>query len=226
MKKTWILFVASRYIFRGRGNSPVLSVLGIGIGVLALIVIIAVMNGFQLGFIESILEISSYHLRLEAVPREKIEEAREILLSVPGIRAVIPFREFQALARGRRTGQQAVLVRGVPQNAVEIDRVMESRLDFEEGFFDIADSGSVLLGTELARRLGLGLGDNLDIFSISGIFSAEEEGGGLENFTVTGIFRTGFYEYDFSWAFVNIENESFFFRRHQYYSGDKNSKPF
>jgi lipoprotein-releasing system permease protein len=64
LKNKWIWFVASRYIFKGRFNSPVLSVLGIAVGVLALIVIIAVMNGFQLGFIESILEISSYHLRL------------------------------------------------------------------------------------------------------------------------------------------------------------------
>ena len=57
----WIGFVALRYVSRGRKNSPspIFSVLGIATGVLALMVIISVMNGFQLGFIESILEISS-----------------------------------------------------------------------------------------------------------------------------------------------------------------------
>ena len=210
MKHNWIWFVASRYIFKGRGNSPVLSVLGIATGVLALIVIIAVMNGFQLGFIESILEISSYHLRLESVPQDRIEELRENIVSVPGIKTAVPFREFQALARGKRYNQQAVLVRGLPQDALEYDVLMKSKLDFEEGSFDVSSSGSVLLGTELARRLGVEIGDSVTMFSITGILSAEEDSGGLENFTVTGIFRTGFYEYDCSWAFVNIENDSFF----------------
>ena len=208
MKKAWIWFVASRYIFKGRGSSPVLSILGIAIGVLALIVIIAVMNGFQLGFIESILEISSYHLRLESVPENNITEAQRLILSAPGTRAAVPFKEFQALARGRRSGQQAVLVRGLPQNAPEIDRVMGNRLDFESGYYDISQSGSVLLGSELARRLGLGLGDEVTMFSISGILSAEDENGGIENFIIKGIFRTGYYEYDCTWAFINIEDNN------------------
>ena len=210
MRKNWIWFVASRYIFKGRGSSPVLSVLGIAVGVLALIVIIAVMNGFQLGFIESILEISSYHLRLESVPQDKIPQVQEMLLSVPTVRAAVPFREFQALARGRRNGQQAVLVRGLPENALAIDRAMESRLDFEEGSFDISDHDSVLMGAELARRLGLSIGDYVTMFSISGILSAQDEGGGLEDFKISGIFRTGYYEYDNSWALINIERDGFF----------------
>jgi lipoprotein-releasing system permease protein len=206
----WIWFIASRYIFKGRFNSPVLAILGIAFGVLALIVIIAVMNGFQLGFIESILEISSYHLRLESVPSRRIEEVREIMLSVPGVRAAVPFREFQALGRGRRTGQQAILVRGLPEDVITQDRVMGLRLDFEEGSFDISDHNSVLLGTELARRLGLEIGDYVTLYSITGIMSAEEEGAGLNDFTITGIFRSGYYEYDCTWAFVNVENDSFF----------------
>ncbi|MDR2079964.1 MAG: ABC transporter permease, partial [Treponema sp.] len=71
--RDWIGFVAIRY-FRGRRRNtnspaPVLAILGIATGVLALTVILAVMNGFQLGFIESILEISSYHLRIEPFPQ-------------------------------------------------------------------------------------------------------------------------------------------------------------
>ena len=204
----WVLYVASRYIFKGRGNSPVLSVLGIAVGVLALIVIIAVMNGFQLGFIESIIEISSYHIRLESFPPDKINEIQQIILSIPGVRAAVPFKEYQALARGRRSGQQAILVRGLNEDALEIDRMMESRLDFEEGYFDLSDPGYILLGAELARRLGIGTGDNVTVFSITGILSAEEEGG-LDNFIVRGIFRTGYYEYDCSWAIVNMQSESF-----------------
>jgi lipoprotein-releasing system permease protein len=206
-----MFFVASRYIFKGRNNSPVLAVLGIATGVLALIVIIAVMNGFQLGFIESILEISSYHLRLEFFPEDKTEELQELMLTIPDVKAAVPFKEFQALARGRSSGQQAVFVRGLNENTLEIDKTMGTRLDFEDGSFDISGYGNVLLGIELAQRLGLGVGDEVTLFSISGILSAEDEDGGLETFKITGIFRTGYYEYDYSWAIINIESALFSF---------------
>ena len=208
MKLPWILFIAFRYIFKGRSNSPVLAVLGIAVGVLALIVIIAVMNGFQLGFIESILEISSYHLRLESFSDEDVAGLQNIMLSIPGVRAAVPFKEFQALARGRRTSQQAVLVRGLNEDAADIDKLMNSRLDFEDGFFDLSDSENILLGSELARRLGVGMGDTITLFSITGIISAEDDESGVETFFVAGIFRTGYYEYDCSWAFINIDKSA------------------
>ena len=211
MNIKWIWFAASRYILKRRRNSPVLAVLGIATGVLALIVIISVMNGFQLGFIESIIEISSFHLRLESLPEEKDARLHEILISVPLINAAVPFMEFQALAKGRRTGHQAVMLRALPENALELDKSMKNKLDFERGFFDISNAGSVLLGVELARRLGVELEDNITLYSISDILSAEDEGTGLETFTVTGIFRTGYYEYDYSWAFINIDNARTFF---------------
>jgi len=211
LKNTWAFFVAARYIFKGRSSSPVLSVLGIAVGVLALIVIIAVMNGFQLGFIESILEISSYHLRLEFFPEEKSKELQETAVSLSGVTAAVPFREFQGLARGKRSSQQAVLVRGLPENALFLDLKMSEKLDFfkfGDGNFNISNN-NILLGTELARRLNLRIGDEVTIYSITGIFNAEDEGG-YDNFTVTGIFNTDYYEYDLGLAIININSKAFF----------------
>jgi lipoprotein-releasing system permease protein len=209
-KLKWIWFVAARYIFRrrrGRSSSSALAVLGIATGVLALIVILAVMNGFQLSFIESILEISSCHLRVESFPFEKTGEAIGVIRNIPGISAAIPFREFQGLARGKRSGQQAVLIRGIPPDTPALDPGMISRLDFEEGSFDLADHSSLLLGSELARRLGVRCGDEIVLFSITGIFSGgqEDEDAEIQPFIISGIFRTGFYEYDTGWGFVNID---------------------
>ncbi|MCL2068099.1 MAG: ABC transporter permease [Treponema sp.] len=205
MKFNWIWFVAGRYIFKGRRNP--LAVLGIAVGVLALIVIIAVMNGFQLSFIESILEISSYHLRVESFNEEGIEDIRNAALTAGGIKAAVPFREFQGLARGRRAGQQAVLVRGLPPDAAHHDSGLGRMLIFEEGGFDISSSNSVLLGAELARRLSVRMGDEVTLFSISGILSpADDEDSGKAVFIVNGLFRTGYYDYDTGWAFINIES--------------------
>jgi lipoprotein-releasing system permease protein len=216
MNLRWIWFIAARYIFRKqrKSPSPVLSILGIATGVFALIVIITVMNGFQLSFIESILEISSYHLRVGPLGYDVAENSGADVTALSGVSAAVPFREFQALFRGRRGGQQSALVRGVPPDALKKDAAMSARLVFEEGDFDLYNGNNILLGAELARRLGAKTGDPVNLFSIPSIFSAaddeEDEGSGLQVFTVTGIFRTGYYEYDTSWAFVNIKSAASF----------------
>ena len=224
MNFRWIWFIAARYIFhkQKKSPSPVFSILGIAVGVFALIVIIAVMNGFQLGFIESILEISSYHLRAGPVTaghaETAAEEAAAVVLDIPGVEAAVPFLEFQALVRGRRGGQYAALVRGLPADALYRDTAMARRLEFEEGSFDLTDdlddTRKILLGVELARRLGLKMGDDITLYSIQSLFSAAAEnsgdGAGLLVFTVAGIFRTGFYEYDTGWAFVGMESAAQF----------------
>jgi lipoprotein-releasing system permease protein len=197
--------VASRYVRRGRGNSPspVLAILGIATGVLALTVIIAVMNGFQLGFIESILEISSYHVRVSGLPPEDADLLAEELRGVPGIIAAVPFCEFQALVRGNRGGQRGILIRALPPEAPERDKGMASRLEFQAGSFDIAGDGNILLGSELARSLAVRPGDEITVFSIDDLFGGERLG--IHTFTVTGVFRTGYYEYDTALGFVNLE---------------------
>ncbi|MDR1505651.1 MAG: ABC transporter permease [Treponema sp.] len=202
----WIGFVANRLVSRGRGV-PVLPVLGIAVGVLALTVVIAVMNGFQLGFIESILEISSYHVRLDLAAEggtainTKPEELAAKVREVPGVRSAVPFREIQGIVRGG-FGQQGILIRGLPPSAAKDDAGMAEKLDFESGFFDIEESDSILLGAELARRLRVQKGDTLTVISVSAIGPDETEN---TTFTVKGIFRSGFYEYDLGWAFINFD---------------------
>jgi lipoprotein-releasing system permease protein len=203
----WIGYASSRYISSRRRDksspSSVLAVLGICTGVLALIVIIAVMNGFQLGFIESILEISSFHIRVE-LPEDREEAVLKELAGLSGVRSVLPFREIQALLRGQRSGPQVAMVRALPENTAALDAGMMEKLIFESGSFDLSREYSILLGAELARRLAVEVGDELSVISVSGLIPDEME---AENtpFTVRGIFRSGFYEYDLSWAIINIE---------------------
>ncbi|GHV27252.1 hypothetical protein AGMMS4952_08620 [Spirochaetia bacterium] len=220
----WIGFVAIRY-FRGRKNSkspaPVLAILGIATGVLALTVILAVMNGFQLGFIESIVEISSYHLRIESFPGgERGEALREALEEQGGITSTVPFREIQGILRGRQRGHHGAVIRGLPPDALERDPGMAGRLTFEKGSFNLKEKSSILLGAELARRLDADIGDWISVVSVSAsmedmLGGGEEKAGNgsgrdpntesSSRFLVTGIFRSGFYEYDLGWAFINID---------------------
>jgi len=204
--RRWIGFVAARYVSRGRRNSPspVFSVLGIATGVLALTVIIAVMNGFQMGFIESILEISSCHLRVDYPASYGETELIENIRSLPDVLSVLPFHELNVLIRGRQTSSRGALIRGVPHNALELDRGLANRLEIESGFFDLESSGSVVLGAELARHLSVRTGDEVNLLSITGTIGEAAENSN-QTYTVTGIFRSGFYEYDLGWGFINID---------------------
>ncbi|MDR2149710.1 MAG: ABC transporter permease [Spirochaetaceae bacterium] len=216
--QAWIVYIARRYMSRSGHNSPapVLAVLGIATGVLALIVIIAVMNGFQLGFIESIIELSSYHIRLGLNPSYLHDEERagqaeaavqalaEKIRAVPEVRSVVPFKEFQGLMRGKRSTQQVVVLRGVPQDAQEQDTGMREKLVFEAGSFNLKADHALLLGAVLARQLDVQVGDRVTLVSVSGILSEEIETEDTA-FTVTGIFRSGFYEYDNSWGYIALD---------------------
>jgi lipoprotein-releasing system permease protein len=205
----WIAFVAARYISTGRQNrtnpTMILAVLGIFIGVLALTVILSVMNGFQLGFIESILEISSFHIRVELLPgNEWARSLGDRITALPGVSSALPFMDLTGIIRGSQGRQQAAAVRGLPAEALEMDRGMGARLTFSEGAFDLEAPDSILLGTELARRLSVRLGDRIALLSVSGFLPGEASPED-SSFTVRGIFDSGFYEYDLGWAFIKLE---------------------
>jgi lipoprotein-releasing system permease protein len=198
-----------------------LSVSGIAVGVLALTVILAVMNGFQMGFIESILEISSYHIRAELDDPDAAGQAAGLLgtgRAAKSVKSIVPFEELQSIIRVPNNGmQQVAVVRALPPDALVADQGMAEKLVIERGAFDLRDPDSILLGAEAAARLGVRLGDKVTLLSLAGILpqvSDSPEDGIDENnagetfdstFTVRGTFRSGFYEYDLSWAFIGIE---------------------
>ncbi|GHU07335.1 hypothetical protein FACS1894151_01490 [Spirochaetia bacterium] len=218
----WIGFVAGRLISQGRKNrsspSAIFAILGIFTGVLALTVILAVMNGFQLGFIESILEISSYHIRVENVDETEAAALAEKIMALPQAVSAVPFRETQGIIRSARGSSQAAFIRALDNSAIENDRGMADKLEFESGSFDLGAGNNILLGSELARRLSARVGDRVTLISAVLLLDAEtayaeqEEGsaGTFDGtFEVAGIFRSGFYEYDLSWVFINLDAASY-----------------
>ncbi|MDR2098279.1 MAG: ABC transporter permease [Spirochaetaceae bacterium] len=211
----WIVFVAFRYIRKKGKRSSASSlppVLGIAVGVLALTVIIAVMNGFQLGFIETILEVSSYHIRIDSFPSDRTD-ALEKIKKIDGVNAAVPFREVKGiLRRGADSGMgrpSLAALRALPPDVLLQDAGMASKIDMERGLFNIDTVNTILLGAEAAARISARIGDKIEFISIADILPAGVEDGedesDAEAFTVAGIFRTGFYEYDAGLVVVNID---------------------
>jgi lipoprotein-releasing system permease protein len=177
-------------------------VAGVTVGVATLTAVLGVMNGFQLGFIESILEVSSYHLQLEMPGGARLgEEALERLRGLPGVRAVVPFAEAQVLAEGGQA-PRGCLLRGLPADAAAQDAGFAERLRLADGDLDLGGPAQVVLGVELARYLGVGVGDAVGLLAL---------GGGLEperrTYLVSGLFRSGYYEFDLGWAFARLAPE-------------------
>jgi lipoprotein-releasing system permease protein len=207
------LLVAARYLRTGRrdsGNaSTFLSVAGIAVGVMTLTVVLAVMNGFQLGFIESIVEISSYHLQLRpdqagptrVAPLDPARIAR--IRAVPSVTAVVPFVERQALVEGVFQRPRACSIRAVPQDLLSLDPTQAEMLSMREGAFDLRDERSLVIGSELAAGMGTRVGDVLSLTS----FSSGAAGRLLprrDTFLVRGIFHTGYYDFDSGLVFMSL----------------------
>ncbi len=204
MNLRWILFVSARH-FRTRRRekghtAAILSVLGIAAGVMTLNAVLAVMNGFQLGTIENILEVGSYHLQVETdAPQALADELQEL----GGVRTAVPYQDLFGLASGYFRDPAAVVIRSVPEDVLARDARFASSLSVPSGSFDLATPGSVVIGEQLARRLGLRAGDEMQVvgFDGTGAGSASTSAG----LRVTGLFTSGFLEYDAGWAYVSLE---------------------
>lgn len=211
--------VGARQLGLGRGGlqaAPLLAAGGLALGCATLLVVLAVMNGFQLGFIEDILEIGSYHLRVTppAAAARSAGEAQRFaaaLASVPGVSAVVPFAELPALATGVPRGaaeappSRGLLVRVVPPEVRRLDPGFARHVEVIAGEFAVDTPASIVLGSELAVHLRVRPGHQVTVVTLDG---AAGVGAGAalrprrQQLTVRGIFRSGLYEYDLGWGFV------------------------
>lgn len=211
----WIVRVSARHIRSrrqsDRNTATRLSIVGIAVGVMALISVLSVMNGFQLGTIDAMLEVNSYHLRVQGQDAEAItDDQLEALRDLAGVRAVVPFSETETIVRGATESSTGAVVRALPDDALERDAGLRENLTLVEGRLDMSETGTIVVGSQLRRRLGARIGDTLTLLTL-GAGSREDQSGRTRRvprevqLEVVGTVRTGFFEYDAGWAFVSSE---------------------
>ncbi len=210
----WVLFVSRRFAHVDRkGASAVTSALaslGICFGVMTLITVISVMNGFQRSFIDSIMEISSCHIRVCDFDEQQEKSLSEFLSSQKNIKSAFPFYEAQSLVVGRDGRETAALLRAVPPSLYDSDPGFKKELNVYGGDFDLSSPNSIVIGSRLASELRLRVGSNLNIFALSGgddvdLFSSDRV------FTVTGIFHSGESTINSSFAFISLDDGKKYF---------------
>ncbi len=208
----FIVFIAFRYFHtlrKSRGiTSTILSVAGVAVGVMTLTAVLAVMNGFQLGFIDNILSISSYHIQaFRPDEHYRLSSASDLssrLMELTDVRAVVPFSEQQVLIRGFYAQERGCLLRGLPADIIQRDPGFSSHLQLVEGSFDIRAPGTIVLGIELARHLGVSSGDQVTMLLLKGA-TLDALTPARRVYTVSGLFKSGYYEFDLGWAFTALE---------------------
>ncbi len=200
---SWIYFILRRFNAADtKGRSAItglFSILGIAFGVMVLIVILSVMNGFQRSMIDVILQVSSAHIRLKGTS-EQIDHARDN----GGYKAFYLFSDAQSLMQGRFGKQAPALLRGVPADIVRKDEGFAQSIVVTDGQFDITKPYSVVLSHELARTLSVHTGETVSLLAVAGNSDADlfPENRDL---LVTGIIKTGYYAIDSSFSFISNE---------------------
>jgi lipoprotein-releasing system permease protein len=187
--------------------TALISIIGIAIGVMVLIVVIGVMSGFD-RFLEDKMVGTNAHLSLEFYNGAK-DSAGVInkLKTFPYILGASPFIDGQALVKNGKS-IFGVQVRGIDSKL----QVETSKIDeyLKSGSYQLVGN-QVVLGNELALRLGLNVGDYLSL--ISPVTLAKTD------FYVKGIFNSGMYSYDSSLILTSIQGAQDFYKMPDLVSG-------
>lgn len=221
-------WIGARYagLARGRGRNgrrdrfvsfiAATSMAGIALGVAALIVVLSVMNGFQTQVRDRMLSVLP-HIELyvpRAAPEQVLQHWQQLAQDAeknPEVKGAAPFVAAQAmLARGDAlSGAQ---IRGI--DAKLEHAVSDINQQMTEGRLDALTAGGfgIVLGNQLAGTLGVSVGDTLMVLAPQGSISPAGFTPRMRQFTVVGIFSSGYYEYDASLAFVNYEDAAKVFR--------------
>ncbi|MBN2568341.1 MAG: lipoprotein-releasing ABC transporter permease subunit [Deltaproteobacteria bacterium] len=216
------LFIGLRYLRAKRKQTLIsvntfISVFGIFLGVAALIVVLAVMNGFEIELRNKILGINSHVVLMKYTGAMKnYNELAEDLKGIDGVVASTPFIYGQAMLKhqDRVTG---VVLRGISvKNALDVislGKMKEGKIEAlapESMEKSLTRAPGLAVGKELAQNLGINLFDIVEIVLPMGIPTPMGIVPRIKKFRVVGIFDSGFYEYDSSLVFMSLEDAQIF----------------
>jgi len=204
------LFVGLRYTRAKRRNHfisfiSMISMLGITLGIVALIVVLSVMNGFHKEIQERILGMASHATLTDPTGIEDWRGVLKQVRAVPDVVGAAPYVEIESMLMnaGRTNG---AIIRGILPE--EENQVSDLREDMIAGSVDdlVPDGFNIILGRELAAVLGVGIGDKVTL--VTPELNATPVGvmPRLKAFTVTGVFEVGMADYDRGAGFIHMHD--------------------
>ena len=217
MKYEW--FIGLRYLKAKRKQTfisiiTIISIVGVAVGVMTLIVVLAVMSGFEKTLKEKILGTQAHLVVLKA-NQQGMDHYEEILKQVQDVKGVVsaaPFI-FNQVMLSSESSVSGVVIKGIDPDRV--GKVTELAHNMKTGRLqDLkgeSDSPGIILGAELAKHLGVTLNDPIQVVSPLGTMTPMGMMPKMKRFRVVGIFYSGMYEYDNTMAYISLESAQKFF---------------
>ncbi len=204
-------FVALRYLFSRRKQTfiyiiSLMSILGVGLGVGALVVVLGVYNGLTTDMRDKILGANAHAIVMAHTPNafEHAADVAERARKAPHITGATPFIYSEVMLSSGR-GVKGIILRGIdPQTAAPVVTMLQRLRAGSVADLEQEGTPGIIIGDELASRLGLIVGSRINMLSSSGESGASGFKPRIRPFVVRGIFKTGMYEYDSSLAFVTL----------------------
>jgi len=207
--------VAFRYLRPRRQEGfvsviAIFSLLGIALGVMTLIVVMAVMNGFRSDLIAHILGLNG-HLAVygETAQLQNFDAAAAKVRQVPGVASATPLIEGQVMAT-TEAGASGAVVRGIRPADIRARKLIADNIK-AGSLADFGDDG-IAVGNRLAQQLGVGVGGKITLIAPEGTDTAFGTLPRLKTYRVAALFEVGFYEYDKSYIYVPLDAAQVFFR--------------
>ncbi len=210
-------FIGGRYLRTKQKETfisliTMLSIIGVTVGVMALIIVIAVMAGFESDLKKRILGVES-HIVVMRHGGSFFDYHRVVkkIEKTDGVEAVTPFIYSQGMLRST-SGVSGIVLRGIdPESVGDVLEILNSsmtqRLKASDSKSDAAASApGIILGNELAKNLGVIEGDMVFLISPRGIISPVGHLPAMKRFMVVGRFQSGMYEYDGSIAYIHLSD--------------------
>jgi lipoprotein-releasing system permease protein len=210
-------WVGLRYTRAKRRNHfisfiSLISMLGIGLGVAALIVVLSVMNGFQKELRTRILGVVS-HVQISGVGGELAnwQQTMDAAAKHPRVHAAAPYVQAQSMLSVDQQVRGTV-VRGILPEAEE--KVADFAQHMKIGKLDDLVEGefNIVLGVELAQALNVGIGDKVTLIAPQGLVTPAAVLPRIKQFKVTGLFQVGMFEFDSGLALINMHDAQKLYR--------------
>jgi lipoprotein-releasing system permease protein len=207
------LFIGLRYLKAKRKQTSIsvitlITVVGIMTGVMALIIVLSVMNGFREDLMSKILGVQPHILvRSYGGSFEEYEELSEKINGIEGVKATTPYVYSEVLVRNANSKSSGALLRGIDTQSVE--KVIDIGPMIREGFLSTLDETqeelpAIIVGIELARQMGVGPGDILTVTSPQGRLTPLGRIPTNRDYRVTALFDAEMYQFNASLVFMSL----------------------
>jgi lipoprotein-releasing system permease protein len=208
--------LALRYQKKRRGFVSIVSlfsVIGITLGVAALIIVMSVMSGFRQELLKTVLGTTGHAIIQQyGYTEAKATQVTAELLKMPEITKANAFIQGQAMLTSNRQSN------GVMVNGADLGKQKEIIAQLESGESKMLENNEIWVGSELAKKIGLHAGDYVNLISPDGTNTVAGFPR-IKKLKVAGVFNFGMYQYDANFVYTNIKTAQNFFKMHDNITG-------